>query len=92
MKGEIADNYIHNCLWSGILATGSHNLRIHKNKISFTVPKKLSISVGIWTTWYSTIFLSILLTVASSTTLGWLLINPIDFLGKHSGFITISSV
>ena len=49
MKGEISDNYIYNCLWSGILATGSYNLRIHKNKITFTVPKKISISVGIWT-------------------------------------------
>jgi hypothetical protein len=49
MKGEISENYIHNCLWSGILATGSHNLRIHENKIAFTVPKELSISVGIWT-------------------------------------------
>ncbi len=49
MKGDISDNYIHNCLWSGILATGSHNLRIQKNKITFTIPKELSISVGIWT-------------------------------------------
>lgn len=49
MKGNISDNYIHNCLWSGILATGSHNLRIQKNKIAFTIPKELSISVGIWT-------------------------------------------
>lgn len=48
MKGEISDNYIHNCLWSGILATGSHNLKILKNKIAFTIPKELSISVGIW--------------------------------------------
>ena len=49
MKGEISDNYIHNCLWSAILATGSHNLRIQKNRIAFTIPKELSISVGIWT-------------------------------------------
>ncbi len=49
MKGEISDNYIHNCLWSGILATGSHDLRIQKNRIAFTIPKELSISVGIWT-------------------------------------------
>jgi hypothetical protein len=49
MEGEISDNYIHNCLWGGIFATGSHNLRIHKNKIAFTIPKELSISVGIWT-------------------------------------------
>ena len=49
MKGEICDNYIHNCLWSGIFATGSHNLRIQKNKIAFTIPRELSISVGIWT-------------------------------------------
>ena len=48
MKGEISDNYIHNCLWSGIFATGSHNLRIQKNRIAFTIPKELSISVGIW--------------------------------------------
>jgi len=49
MNGEISDNYIHNCLWSGILAIGSHNLRIMNNKIAFTIPKELSISVGIWT-------------------------------------------
>lgn len=49
MEGEISDNYIHNCLWSGIFATGSHDLRIQKNKIAFTIPKELSISVGIWT-------------------------------------------
>jgi len=49
MKGEISDNYIHNCLWSGIFATGSHDLKIQKNKITFTTPKELSISVGIWT-------------------------------------------
>ena len=49
MKGDISDNYIHNCLWSGIFASGSHNLRIQKNKIAFTIPKELSISVGIWT-------------------------------------------
>ncbi len=49
MKGDITDNYIHNCWWSGILATGSHNLRIQKNKIAFTFPKEYSISVGIWT-------------------------------------------
>jgi hypothetical protein len=49
MKGEISDNYIHNCLWSGIFATGSHDLRIQKNRIAFTIPKALSISVGIWT-------------------------------------------
>ena len=49
MKGEISDNYIHNCLWSGISATGSHDLKIQKNKITFTTPKELSISVGIWT-------------------------------------------
>jgi hypothetical protein len=49
MKGDISDNYIHNCLWSGIFASGSHNLRIQKNKITFTIPKELSISVGIWT-------------------------------------------
>lgn len=48
MKGDISDNYIHNCLWSGILATGSHNLKIVKNNIAFTIPKTLSISVGIW--------------------------------------------
>jgi hypothetical protein len=49
MSGEISDNYIHNCIWSGIFATGSHNLIIQKNKIAFTIPKALSISVGIWT-------------------------------------------
>ena len=48
-KGQISDNYIHNCLWSGIFATGSHSLKIHQNKITFTIPKELSISVGIWT-------------------------------------------
>jgi hypothetical protein len=49
MKGEISENYIHNCIWSGIFATGSHNLRILKNRITFTIPKEFSISVGIWT-------------------------------------------
>ena len=49
MKGEISDNYIYNCVWSGIFATGSHHLTIQKNKIIFTIPKALSISVGIWT-------------------------------------------
>jgi hypothetical protein len=49
MKGEMADNYIHNCLWSGIYAIGSHNVKISNNKIAFTIPKELSISVGIWT-------------------------------------------
>jgi hypothetical protein len=48
MKGEISDNFIHNCLWSGIFASGSHDLRILKNRIAFTIPKELSISVGIW--------------------------------------------
>jgi hypothetical protein len=48
MTGEIRDNYIHNCLWSGIFATGSHNLKIERNKITFTIPKSLSLSVGIW--------------------------------------------
>ncbi|KPL17227.1 MAG: hypothetical protein AMS26_01695 [Bacteroides sp. SM23_62] len=49
MKGVISDNYIHNCIWSGIFAIGSHNLLIQNNKIAFTIPKVLSISVGIWT-------------------------------------------
>ena len=49
MTGEISDNYIHNCLWSGIFATGSHHLKIQKNKIVFTIPAALSIAVGIWT-------------------------------------------
>ena len=49
LKGAIADNYIHNCLWSGIYATGSQSLKISNNKIAFTIPKELSISVGIWT-------------------------------------------
>ncbi len=49
MKGVISGNYIHNCLWSGIFAVGTHNLSIQNNKIAFTIPKTLSISVGIWT-------------------------------------------
>jgi hypothetical protein len=49
MEGEISENYIHNCIWSGIFASGSHNLRILNNRITFTIPKEFSISVGIWT-------------------------------------------
>ena len=48
MKGSICNNYIHNCLWSGIFATGTHNLTIQRNRIVFTIPKAGSLSVGIW--------------------------------------------
>jgi hypothetical protein len=48
MKGAICHNYIHNCLWSGILATGTHNLTIQGNRIAFTIPKTGSLAVGIW--------------------------------------------